>query len=80
MSGLPPKPTEAELAILRVLWQRGPSTVREVWERLSPRQRTGYTTALKIMHTTANTDPNNMIALWENYIIYTLTNHFNAIQ
>jgi predicted transcriptional regulator len=45
----PPKPTEAELAILRVLWQRGPSTVREVWERLSPKQRTGYTTALKIM-------------------------------
>jgi BlaI family transcriptional regulator, penicillinase repressor len=45
----PPKPTEAELAILRVLWERGPSTVRQVWERLSPRQRTGYTTALKIM-------------------------------
>ena len=44
-----PKPTEAELAILRVLWERGPSTVREVWERLSPRQRTGYTTVLKIM-------------------------------
>ncbi len=45
----PPKPTEAELAILRVLWQRGPSTVREVWEQLSPKQRTGYTTVLKIM-------------------------------
>ena len=45
----PPKPTEAELAILRVLWQRGPSTVREVWEQLSPRQGTGYTTVLKIM-------------------------------
>jgi BlaI family transcriptional regulator, penicillinase repressor len=45
----PPKPTEAELAILRVLWQRGPCTVREVWEQLSPKQRTGYTTVLKIM-------------------------------
>jgi BlaI family transcriptional regulator, penicillinase repressor len=45
----PPKPTEAELAILRVLWQRGPRTVREVWEQLSPKQRTGYTTVLKIM-------------------------------
>ncbi len=45
----PPKPTEAELAILRVLWQRGPSTGREVWEQLSPKQRTGYTTVLKIM-------------------------------
>ena len=45
----PPKPTDAELAILRVLWRRGPSTVREVWEQLSPKQRTGYTTVLKIM-------------------------------
>jgi len=45
----PPKPTEAELGILRVLWQRGPSTVREVWELLSPKQQTGYTTVLKIM-------------------------------
>src|SRR3954465_3867173 len=45
----PLKPTEAELAILRVLWQRGPSTVREVWEQISPTQRTGYTTVLKTM-------------------------------
>ena len=45
----PNKPTDAELAILRVLWQRGPSTVREVWEELSPEQGTGYTTVLKIM-------------------------------
>ncbi len=44
-----PKPTEAELAILRVLWQRGPSTVREVWDQLSPKQRTGYTTILKTL-------------------------------
>jgi len=44
-----PKPTEAELAVLRVLWDRGPSTVRDVWEKLSPEQRTGYTTVLKIM-------------------------------
>jgi BlaI family penicillinase repressor len=45
----PPKPTDAELAILRVLWQRGASTVREVWEQLSPQQHTGYTTVLKTM-------------------------------
>ncbi len=45
----PPKPTDAELAVLRVLWQRGPSTVREVWEQLNPTQQTGYTTVLKIM-------------------------------
>jgi BlaI family transcriptional regulator, penicillinase repressor len=44
-----PKPTDAELGILRVLWQRGPSTVREVWEQLNPRQGTGYTTVLKTM-------------------------------
>ncbi len=44
-----PKPTEAELAILRVLWGRGPSTVREVWEQLSAKQSTGYTTVLKTL-------------------------------
>jgi predicted transcriptional regulator len=48
-----PKPTEAELAILRVLWQRGPSTVRQVHQALSEVKKTGYTTVLKflqIMH------------------------------
>ncbi len=45
----PPKPTEAELAILRVLWGRGPSTVREVWEQMPRAQRTGYTTILKLL-------------------------------
>jgi len=45
----PPKPTEAELAVLRVLWQRGPSTVREVWEQLGATQQTGYTTVLKTL-------------------------------
>jgi predicted transcriptional regulator len=44
-----PKPTEAELAILRVLWDRGPSTVREVTEALQDARGTGYTTALKLM-------------------------------
>jgi predicted transcriptional regulator len=43
-----PRPTDAELAILRVLWQRGPSTVREVLEALSPRD-VGYTTVLKLL-------------------------------
>src|SRR6266446_3149523 len=45
----PSKPTDAELAILRVLWERGSRTVREVWEQLNPTQRTGYTTVLKLM-------------------------------
>jgi BlaI family penicillinase repressor len=48
-----PKPTEAELSILRVLWERGPSTVREVHEdsqRGRPSgQATGYTTVLKLL-------------------------------
>ena len=45
----PAKPTEAELSILKVLWRQGPCTVRQVWDQISPEQRTGYTTVLKIM-------------------------------
>jgi len=45
----PPRPTDAELGILRVLWQRGPSTVREVQESLSEARPTGYTTVLKTL-------------------------------
>jgi predicted transcriptional regulator len=45
-----PRPTDAELAILRVLWERGPSTVRQVHDALGTRERqTGYTTALKLL-------------------------------
>ncbi|HEY0160351.1 MAG TPA: BlaI/MecI/CopY family transcriptional regulator [Thermoanaerobaculia bacterium] len=44
-----PRPTDAELAILRVLWERGPSTVREVHDELSATQDTGYTTVLKLL-------------------------------
>lgn len=43
------KPTDCELAILRVLWQRGPSTVKEVHKVLDGVKRTGYTTVLKFM-------------------------------
>ena len=43
-----PRPTDSELAILRVLW-RGPSTVRQVHEALSGARDTGYTTTLKLM-------------------------------
>ncbi len=45
----PPRPTDAELAILRVLWERGPSTVRQVQETLEQDRPTGYTTALKLL-------------------------------
>jgi len=44
-----PRPTDAELAILRVLWQRGPSTVRDVQQVLSASQGSGYTTVLKLL-------------------------------
>jgi BlaI family transcriptional regulator, penicillinase repressor len=44
-----PRPTDAELAILRVLWDRGPSTVRQVHEALSDERDTGYTTTLKLL-------------------------------
>lgn len=43
------RPTDAELAILRVLWDRGPSTVRQVFEVLSAERELGYTTALKML-------------------------------
>jgi predicted transcriptional regulator len=43
------KPTPSELEILRVLWERGPSTVREVHEALSAKKPIGYTSVLKFM-------------------------------
>lgn len=45
----PTKPTEAELAILQVLWLRGPCTVREIFETLYHTDDTSYTTALKLL-------------------------------
>ena len=44
-----PRPTDAELAILRVLWERGASTVRQVHENLSRERPSAYTTALKML-------------------------------
>jgi BlaI family transcriptional regulator, penicillinase repressor len=49
-----PRPTDAELEILKVLWRRGPSTVREVFESLSETRGTGYTTVLKLMQIMAD--------------------------
>ena len=43
------KPTASELEILRVLWERGPSTVREVHEALREKKDLGYTTVLKLL-------------------------------
>src|SRR5947208_8502949 len=44
-----PRPTDAELAILRVLWDRGPSTVRQVHDVLARDRQAAYTTALKLL-------------------------------
>ena len=44
-----PRPTDAEIQILRVIWQRGPSTVREIHEQLSQDHHILYTTALKLL-------------------------------
>lgn len=45
-----PRPTEAEIELLKILWDRGPCTVREVHDGLRGRDRqTGYTTTLKLM-------------------------------
>ena len=44
-----PKPTAAELGILNVLWDRGPSTVRDVHDVLYRGEGAGYTTALKLL-------------------------------
>ena len=43
------KPTESELEILQILWQKGDCTVREVHEILEKIKNAGYTTTLKLM-------------------------------
>jgi BlaI family transcriptional regulator, penicillinase repressor len=45
----PPRPTDAELEILTVLWSRGPSTVRDVHEAVTRRKPSQYTTVLKML-------------------------------
>jgi BlaI family penicillinase repressor len=45
----PQKPTTSELEILHVLWERGPSTVREVHDAISAKKPLGYTTVLKLL-------------------------------
>jgi BlaI family transcriptional regulator, penicillinase repressor len=49
MPDTPPRPTDAELEVLTVLWSRGPSTVRDVHETIARRKPTQYTTVLKLM-------------------------------
>lgn len=62
------KPTDAELEILQVLWENGPSSVRFVNDKLNERREVGYTTTLKLMQimfekglVTRNTDARSHI-------------------
>jgi predicted transcriptional regulator len=48
------RPTESELAILQILWKKGPSTVRFVNDELNKQREVGYTTTLKIMQIMAD--------------------------
>ena|SRR5579863_7340034 len=49
MASTPPRPTEAELAILAVIWDGGPQSVRDVHRVLNQSKPTGYTTVLKML-------------------------------
>ena|SRR5690348_15711329 len=49
MSDIPPKPTNAELEILTVLWSIGPATVRDVYDVIRRRRSAQYSTVLKFM-------------------------------
>jgi BlaI family transcriptional regulator, penicillinase repressor len=51
MNGDPiiPRPTEAELELLQILWQKEPATVREIHDALNHEKPSGYTTVLKLL-------------------------------
>lgn len=44
-----PRPTEAELELLRILWQKEPATVRDIYDALNQERQSGYTTVLKLL-------------------------------
>jgi BlaI family transcriptional regulator, penicillinase repressor len=44
-----PRPTEAELELLQILWQKEPATVRDIYEALNEERASGYTTVLKLL-------------------------------
>lgn len=56
MTNEPPRPTDAELEILTVLWSIGPATVRDVYEVIRRRRRAQYSTVLKFMQIMAEKD------------------------
>jgi BlaI family transcriptional regulator, penicillinase repressor len=48
-AGSIPRPTEAELELLRILWEKQPATVREIYDTLNQERPSGYTTVLKLL-------------------------------
>ena len=44
-----PRPTEAELELLRILWEKEPATVRDIYDVLNLKRPSGYTTVLKML-------------------------------
>ena len=44
-----PRPTEAELELLRILWGKEPATVRDIYDALNREKPAGYTTVLKLL-------------------------------
>jgi predicted transcriptional regulator len=44
-----PRPTEGELELLRILWDRGPSTVRDLHQEINAKRALGYTSVLKLL-------------------------------
>ena len=44
-----PRPTESELELLRILWEKQPATVREIYDTLNQERLSGYTTVLKLL-------------------------------
>jgi BlaI family penicillinase repressor len=44
-----PRPTESELELLRILWEKEPATVRDIYDRLNEERPSGYTTVLKLL-------------------------------
>jgi BlaI family transcriptional regulator, penicillinase repressor len=54
MPANPPRPTDAELELLTILWARGPSTVREIHKVATERKPAQYTTVLKLLQIMAD--------------------------
>jgi BlaI family penicillinase repressor len=44
-----PRPTEAELELLRILWEKQPATVRDIYDAHNEERASGYTTVLKML-------------------------------